>query len=78
MDITKELSDQELGDLTEEVTPEVMGWLATKLDFSHAEIQTAREKCRENMWEFKMEFLVSWKNKETARENGPDARKVRR
>ncbi len=74
MDITTKLSDTELGDLSEEVSPETMGWLATKLDFTHAEIQTEREKWQENMWEFKMHFLVSWKYKE----DGPDARKVNR
>ncbi len=72
MDITRELNEVELGDLAGEISPEAMSWLATKLDFNHAEIQTEREKWRENMWEFKMHFLVSWKYKE----NGPDARKV--
>ncbi len=67
-----ELNDREMGDLAGEVTPETMGWLATKLGFNYAEIQTERERFRENMWEFKMHFLVSWKNME----NGPEARKV--
>ncbi len=75
MDITRELEEVELGELAGEVSPEAMQWLAIKFGFSHAEIQTEKERYRENLFGFKMEFLVSWKNRENAL-NGPEARKV--